>query len=138
MSIVHLVVAPGAERHQVCHVVFRHVTDVIQVVGVLLRQQVVHLLRQLHGASLAHALQFPRVEMRRLKRQDADVGGRRPVPQAHHIREFQKRVGQVQRLADFQAVHAGPRAVRQLATVNQRIFALVIRHGQVLHAYLGQ
>ena len=31
---VHLVVAPGAERHQVCHV-----ANVIPDVGVLLRQQ---------------------------------------------------------------------------------------------------
>ena len=137
MSIVHLVVAPGAERHQVCHVVFRHVANVIHVVRVLLRQQVVHLLCQLHGAPLAHALQLARVEMRRLKREDADVGRRRPVSQPNRIREFQERVGQVQRLADFQAVHAGPRAVRQLAPVNQAVIALVVHHREVLHADLS-
>ena len=42
---VHLIMAPGAERHQVCHVVFRHVANVILAVRVLLRQQVVHFLR---------------------------------------------------------------------------------------------
>ncbi len=41
---VHLVVAPGAERHQVGHVVFRHVANVIPAVGVLLREQVVYFL----------------------------------------------------------------------------------------------
>jgi hypothetical protein len=42
---VHLVVAPGAQRHQVGHVVFRHVSNVILAVGVLLRQPVVYFLR---------------------------------------------------------------------------------------------
>lgn len=137
IAAVHLVVAPRAQRHQVGHVVFRHVANVIPAVCVLLRQQVVHLLRQLNRTSLAHPLQLVRVEMRRLKRQDADVGGRRPVPQPHRIREFQKLVGQVQRLAHLQAVHAGPRAVRQLAPINQGILGPVIRHGQMLHAHLS-
>lgn len=65
---MHLIVAPGAQRHQVCHVVFRHVANIIHVVRILLREQVVHLLRQLRRAPLAHALQLVRIEMRRFKR----------------------------------------------------------------------
>ena len=45
LCAVHLVVAPGTQRHQVCHVVFRHVPNVIHCIGVLLRQQVVYFLR---------------------------------------------------------------------------------------------
>lgn len=45
LCAVHLVVAPGAERHQVRHVVFRHVANIIHCIGVLLRQQVVYFLR---------------------------------------------------------------------------------------------
>ena len=59
------------------------------------------------------------------------------MSQAHRIREFQERVGQVQRLADFQAVHAGPGPVRQLAPINQRIIGLVIHNREVLHADLS-
>jgi hypothetical protein len=41
---MHFIMAPGAQRHQICHVVFRHVANVIPAVGVLLREQVVYFL----------------------------------------------------------------------------------------------